>query len=286
MQGEDKQARQKRLLVVMDISGVGRCSALVVVPVLSLSGSSVAFLPTAYFSAHTGGFGAVHRHDMSHDMEEALKHYRALGLRFDAVYVGYCANPKQLRLLEDALPHILMDGGKLYVDPVMGDHGRRYTFCGEELLQGFARLCKHADLIFPNRTEAALLLGLPLEAGVEPPVPACDQLLGLGAKNVIVTGVDEGSERIGVLALTGDGRAFTCFRKRYEGSYPGTGDLLASSVIAALTRGASLETACGLACDFLDEALQQTKVYDAPPRFGLAFETALPGLTRNLASIF
>ncbi len=277
MQASEEKTRQKSILAVMDLSGVGRCSALVVIPVLSLSGCSCAFLPTAYFSTHTGGFGSVHRLDMKDDMAEAIAHYIRLGLRFDAVYIGYTASEEQLRILESSLPDLLRPQGKLYIDPVMGDHGRRYTFCGEGLIAGFRRLCAKADVIFPNRTEAALLLGKPMLENEEPQPPTAAELRALGAQNAVVTGIQMDGQ-IGVLAVPQAGESFNVLRVRHPGSYPGTGDLLASAVIAALMKGASVKQACDIACDFLDEALKATQKTDAEPRFGVAFERALPAL--------
>lgn len=268
--------------MITDIASVGRCSALVVLPVLTLSGASVSLLPTAYFSTHTGGFGAVHRLDMTQDMEGAIAHWQRLGLTFSAIYLSYVASAQQLQLIENALPTLLREGGTLYIDPVMGDHGRRYAFCGEDLVHAFARLCKKADVIFPNRTEAALLLGLPLTEGLEPAVPDIDSLRALGAKQVVLTGVARGEE-LGVMAVSNDAAPCQIFRKRQPGAYPGTGDLLAASVIAALQKGKSLAEACGIALDFLQAALINTARYAADSRFGLAFEEALPGLVQGLS---
>ncbi len=269
----------------MDLSSVGRCSALVVVPVLALSGSSVAFLPTAYLSTHTGGFGQVHRSDLSQDMAGSLAHWKRLGLRFDAVYIGYVAHHSQLDMLEDALPDLLAPGARLYVDPVMGDMGRRYAYCKEELVTGFRRLCARAHTIFPNRTEAALLLGQPLVEGQEPAPPDAGQLLSLGAAQVVLTGVTQGSDRIGVLAASQGQPSHATFRRRYPASYPGTGDLLASTVIAGLSLGLDLGQACETACDMLDASLRHTQRYDTPTRFGLAYERALPALARDFARL-
>ncbi|MGI6724799.1 MAG: bifunctional hydroxymethylpyrimidine kinase/phosphomethylpyrimidine kinase [Christensenellales bacterium] len=277
----EQSPRQGRILVVTDLSGVGRCAAMVAVPVISLSGSNCALLPTAVFSTHTGGFGQVHRRDMTPDMKPILAHWLDLGLRFDAVFVSYVANERQLNLLEDALPSLLGTQGKLYLDPVMGDHGRRYAFCGEALVEGFARLCRVADTIFPNRTEAALLMGVPLRAGEEPPPPAAEDILALGAKNAVVTGVRDETGQVGVMAaMFGSPDVYQTFRKHYEGAYPGAGDLLASCIVSALALGAALPRACDIACDFLDESLSHTARYRIPSRFGLVFEQALPRLSR------
>lgn len=276
----EQSPRQSRILVVTDLSGVGRCAAMVAVPVISLSGSNCALLPTAVFSTHTGGFGPVHRRDMTPDMAPILAHWLDLGLQFDAAYVSYVANERQLALLEDALPALLGAQGKLYLDPVMGDHGRPYAFCGEALVEGFSRLCRMADTVFPNRTEAAMLMGVPLREGEEPPPPAAGDILSLGARNAVVTGVRDEAGRIGVMAaMSGRRDVYHTFRKYHEGSYPGTGDLLASCAVAALTLDAALPRACEIACDFLDESLEHTARYRTPSRFGLAFEQALPRLS-------
>lgn len=277
---------QGSILAVTDVSAVGRCAALAAVPVLSLSGSSCALLPTAFFSAHTGGFGAVYRRDMTQDMEQALAHWAGLGLRFDAVLISYVAGHRQLALLEEALPSLLAPGGRLYVDPVMGDQGRRYAFCGEELLAGFRRLCARADVIFPNRTEAALLQGLPVQDGQEPAPPDISQLAALGAGQAVVTGAVNAAGQIGVLAAArGQSAWYETYRPRHEGAYPGTGDLLAACMVSALERGARLPQACEIACDFLDHALQFTQGFAAPHRFGLAFEPALPRLAGVLSAL-
>jgi len=265
---------------------VGRCSAMAVIPVLSLAGSSVAFLPTAYLSTHTGGFGQVHRSDMSRDMRGSLAHWKRLGLRFNAVYIGYAADHSQLLMLEDALPDLMAEGDALYVDPVMGDQGRRYSYCGEELIAAFRRLCARADAIFPNRTEAALLLGLPLKEGEEPEPPAPARLLSLGARQVVLTGALDERDGIGVQTASRNGHQFETYRRRYPGAYPGTGDLLASAVIAGVMAGASLPAACELACDFLDDAFGHTARFNGEPRHGLAFEPALHRFGRRVYEAF
>lgn len=274
--------KQRRILIVQDISGAGSCSALVVLPVLSLAGLSCSLLPTAYFSTHTGGFGPVHRRDLSEDMRATLAHWERLDFRFDAVYIGYAASPEQLGMLEKALPGLMEAGAKLYIDPVMGDRGRRYAFCGEELIAGFRALCAKADIIFPNLTEAALLLGLPLINGKDPAPVQPGKLRSIGGKAAVLTGVRDGQGGIGVRAESGEDAPQTVFRPEYEGSYPGTGDLLASCVIAARMLGASLLQACTIACDFLDEAFRRTVFTGSDPRCGLVFEPSL----RRLAQVF
>ncbi len=271
---------------MQDVSGVGRCSVTAVLPVLSVGGLACALLPTALLSSHTGGFGPVHRRDLADDMALTLARWFDLGLRFDAVYVGYAASARQLRLVGDALPQLLLPEGKLFVDPVMGDAGRRYSYCDEALLAGFLALCGQADVIFPNRTEAALLLGKPVAAGDDPLPPDPRELTGLGCKAAVLTGIADGAGGIGVRAEEKGSAPYETFRPRYPGAYPGTGDLLASAVIAGVMAGASLPAACELACDFLDDAFGHTARFNGEPRHGLAFEPALHRFGRRVYEAF
>ncbi|HSK69809.1 MAG TPA: PfkB family carbohydrate kinase [Candidatus Limnocylindria bacterium] len=273
---------QKRILIVQDISCVGRCSTLVALPVLSSGGHACALLPTALLSAHTGGFGDVYRRDLGADMEGILAHWRGIGLRFDAVYVGYAGSAEQLWMVEQALPSIMLPGARLYVDPVMGDHGRAYRFITPDMVAAFRSLCAKASVIFPNRTETALLLGVPLRPGEEPAMPEPGALGALGAGSAVLTGVTDGAGGIGVWAQHGEGVGYTTFRRRYAGSWPGTGDLFASAAIAALEAGVSLPQACELSCDFLDASFRHTLEVGTETRHGLAFE---PGLVRLGAEI-
>ena len=100
----------------------------------------------------------------------------------------------------------------------------------------------------------------------------------------MLTGVHKGG-RIGVLASSPGKQPYFTSRQRFEGAYPGTGDLLASCVIAVLQMGGKLELACETACDFLDLSFRHTVAYAAQPRFGLAFEAALPALAQVLTGI-
>ena len=84
-----KITEPKKVLCIHDLSGVGRCSLAVILPVLSVMGIQPVALPTVMLSTHTGGFGAPARLDGCAYGEAALEHYRELGLSFDCIYTGY-----------------------------------------------------------------------------------------------------------------------------------------------------------------------------------------------------
>ena len=58
-----KLTEPKKVLCIHDLSGVGRCSLAVILPVLSVMGVQPVALPTVVLSTHTGGFGTTARLD-------------------------------------------------------------------------------------------------------------------------------------------------------------------------------------------------------------------------------
>ena len=155
-----KITEPKKVLCIHDLSGVGRCSLAVILPVLSVMGIQPVALPTVMLSTHTGGFGAPARLDGCAYGEAALEHYRELGLSFDCIYTGYLGGEAQAALAEKAFD--LWPSAYKVVDPVMGDNGRAYTTVTPAFIDRMRQLCRRADLILPNATEAGLLLEKPL----------------------------------------------------------------------------------------------------------------------------
>ena len=146
----------KKVLCIHDLSGMGRCSLAVILPVLSVMGVQPVALPTVVLSTHTGGLGTPARLDGCAYGEQALEHYHALGVEFDCIYTGYLGGEDQVALAEKAFA--LWPAAKKIVDPVMGDNGKAYSTVTPALIDRIRALCGAADLILPNYTEAQLLL--------------------------------------------------------------------------------------------------------------------------------
>ena len=151
-----KPVEPKKILCIHDLSGVGRCSLAVILPVLSVMGFQPVALPTVVLSTHTGGLGTPARMDGSAYGIAALEHYQTLGLQFDCIYTGYLGGEAQVALAEKAFA--LWPAAYKVVDPVMGDNGKAYSTVTPALIDRMRGLCRRADLILPNATEAALLL--------------------------------------------------------------------------------------------------------------------------------
>lgn len=265
----------KNLLLVQDLSCVGRCSLTVALPVLACMGVCVVPFPTMLLSAHTG-FEKVYKRDLTDDLVSILHHFESLDLKVDAVFIGYLAGAGQLPLIQRALSHFMKGNTKLYVDPIMGDDGRLYSGITKEMVEGFRNLCRRADIIFPNRTEAAFLL-----EETDTAAPAEDilpKLLHLGAKAAVLTGVAGEKETIGAAALEDGGRVHSAFAPQYPGRFHGTGDLFSSVVIGGALNGWPLGKSVDLAVRFIDECLKRAPSAPQERLYGVPFEQALPFL--------
>ena len=186
--------RAPRIAAIQDISGFGRCSTTVVLPVLAAMGGECCPLLTACLSAHTA-FPASEKAtflDLTGQMAGTAAHWAELGVTFDAIYSGFLGSAGQIGLIEDFYRQFRREGTLVLVDPVMGDHGTPYRTYTPELCGRMRDLAAQADVITPNLTEAALLLeedyaDLPRD---EEGLRAWLERLSLdGRRSVVLTGV-------------------------------------------------------------------------------------------------
>ena len=119
--------QQKRVAAIHDLSGFGKCSLTVALPILSAAGIETSALPTAILSTHTGGILGYTYRDLTEDMRPFMKHWKELDIRFDAVYSGFLGSERQIGLVRRFLRDFRRPGTLAVVDPVMGDFGRVYA---------------------------------------------------------------------------------------------------------------------------------------------------------------
>lgn len=273
----------KRVAAIHDLSGMGRCSLTVILPALSSMGIQVCPVPTAILSAHTGGFGEVEMRDLSDYILPALAHYQRLEESFDCVYSGFLASKEQIGHCLDFFSSF--PGALKVVDPVMGDHGKAYRTCTPELRQGMKSLVRIADIITPNPTEAAMLLGeksTPMDFSMGQIKSWLARLAEQGPDIVVITSVDFIS---GEKCNVGfDKRHSTYWKVPYEYipvNYPGTGDIFASVLVGSILKGDSLPIAMNRATSFLELAIKTTFSYSAEPRYGVMLEDCLSWLVQS-----
>ena len=280
--------RTPRVAAIHDLSGFGRCSLTIVMPVLSAMGLQCCPLPTAYLSTHTGGFTGNTFLDMTDELAAAMEHWNSLGLDFEAVYTGFMGNQRQMDL---AAAFLTRRAGHTLgvVDPVMGDNGRLYRTYTPEMCRGMVRLADAADVIVPNRTEAALLLGLPYEdigEETEQAENVVRQLSRDGRRSVVLTGVSLSAGKIGAACFDRTSGDVSFVQTDFVGrSFHGTGDLFASVLTGALVQGTPLHHAAGQAAEFVRLCAAHTAPQDLPPREGIDFEPMLGYLTPHRHSL-
>ena len=272
-----------RVAAIHDLSGFGRCSLTVALPILSAMGIQCCPLPTACLSTHTGGFTGFTFLDLTDEMPKAAAHWKSLGLRFDAVYSGFLGSVRQIGVVEAFIRDFRAPGTLVVVDPVMGDGGVLYQTYTPAMCAGMRRLAALADVITPNLTEAALLLDMPF-AGLGSDLVSLAQTVRAlsdgGRRSVVLTGVSEGADRTGALCFDA---ASGCVRavqtRRISREFHGTGDVFSSVLTGALVQGASLFDAAERAAGFVCACAERTAAEDLPMREGVDFEPLLGLLT-------
>lgn len=280
----------KRICAIHDLSGLGKCSLTVALPVISATGVECACIPTAVLSTHTGEFTGWTLRDLADDMLPIARHWQTTGARFDGVYTGYLANPGQAETVTKILSLLANEETLVIVDPVMADNGRYYSNLDDRMCQAFRRLIAHADVITPNITEAALLAGMDYHHAAHGETylrTLFKRLADLGPKTIVITGVRTGETEIGNLAYdVKTGEICRCMRPAREGVFYGTGDILASALAALLVRGATVPQALTAATLLTDDSIERSLHHDTPRRFGVDFEGALPAYIRRVEEIF
>ena len=270
----------KRLLTIQDISCVGQCSTTVALPLISACGVECAVLPPAILSNHTGGFKSWSFADLTAELPRVEAKWVEQGISFDAFYTGYVCE-SHIEPILSIFSSCAKPGALRVVDPAMADNGKLYAGFAADFPSRMARLVDGADYVLPNLTEAALLVGetpklsgytrAELEALI-------GKLHGLGAKNVVLTGVSFDPALLG--SAVSDGRRIEYdFNPRLAKMSHGTGDVYASVFAGAVLRGKSALEAAALAADVVCAAIEAT---DDDHWYGVSFERAIPALVRAL----
>lgn len=269
-----------RIAAIHDLSCFGRCSLTIALPVLSAMGCQCCPLPTALLSAHTGISGFTFL-DTTDEMRRISAHWSQLSLHFQAIYTGFLGSAPQINLVEDFLRRFHAPDTLLVMDPVMGDHGTPYKTCTPALRQGLRELVAQADVITPNLTEAAILLDIPYHESQTADASELVRALSLqGQRSVVLTGYAAAPGQVGALCYDRDTRQVEAVQTaRVPQDFPGTGDLFASVLTCALTRGAPLLQAARTAVDFVGSCVARSVAEGAGEAEGVDFEPLLRQLT-------
>ena len=189
---EREDAYIPRVAAIHDLCGYGKCSLGVAIPVLSAAGCDVCPVPTGLFSSHTA-FPGWYMHDTTDILGDYLAAWAGIGVELDAVYSGFLGAPEQVTIIRqvwETYPKALR-----VVDPVMADHGKVYPTYTPQLVEAMGTLANGADILTPNLTEAAIILGREWQGADVDEATVREMILELrerGAKNVVLKGIEHG----------------------------------------------------------------------------------------------
>lgn len=277
--------RQKRALAVHDISCIGKCSLTAALPIISAAGVETAVIPTAVLSTHTGGFDGFTYRDLTDDILPVSRHWQDLGIKFDAIYTGFLGSIRQVDIIIEVLNTFGKNCLKI-VDPAMADDGKMYTTFDSGFADEMKKLCKKADIVVPNVTEACFFLKREYQ---KPPYKKeyieglLRDLSRIFGNKIVLTGVCFDESELGAAVIeTKNGGISYHFSEKTPQNYPGSGDVFASALTAALMRDLSLKSSAEIAVEFTAKAVQATFLAKTDPRYGLNFEEQIPWLIKTL----
>ena len=273
-------ARQKRIALVNDITGFGRCSVTVQLPLISAMRVQACPLPTAILSVHTG-FSNHYIDDYTERMRPYMENWAANALDFDAILTGFLGSERQIEVVLECIARFKGRDTCVIVDPVMGDNGRLYSSYTPELCAKMRQLLPYADVVTPNLTEACQLLGTDYPANglvtEEELAEMAAAIAAMGPHDVIITGLHAGDRVRTYLYAEGHGYAFDNAKVGRDRS--GSGDAFAAIVAAALVRGIPIEEGARCAAAFIGRCLAYAEELDLPWNYGLPFEEFMSELT-------
>ncbi len=268
-----------KVAAIHDLSGYGRASLTVVTPILSSMGAQVCPIPTAVLSTHSK-FPDFHFVDLTDHMQAIMDHWKALNLQFESIYSGFLGSAKQIEIVARFIDDFKKEDQIVVVDPVLGDNGKLYSVFDEQMVEKMRGLIGHAEIITPNLTEAAFLLGETYHERITEAELKIwlKRLAELGPEKVIITSVPvlENKNKTAVLAYNRkDNRIWKVSCDYLPANYPGTGDAFASVMVGALLQGDSLPLALDRAVHFISYGVRATFGYDYDTREGILLERIL-----------
>lgn len=278
----------KKIAAVHDLSGIGRVSLTVVIPILSSMGFQVCPLPTAVLSSHTQ-YPQFSILDLTDEMPRIIAEWKKLDIQFDAFYTGYLGSPRQVQIVSDFIDDFRQPDDLVVVDPVLGDNGRLYTNFDESMIREMRHLAAKADVITPNLTELFYLMDKPYKAdNTNEELKTYLRLLSdAGPQVVIITSVPVHGEshKTSVYAYNRVGDRYWKITCPYlPAHYPGTGDTFTSVITGALLQGDSLPIALDRATQFILQGIRATFGYEYDNREGILLEKVLHNLDMPIQS--
>lgn len=268
----------KKVAAINDLSGIGKCSLTVAIPILSALKVQCCPFPTAILSSQTG-FSQYSFLDLTKEMDEYSATWKNLHLQIDTIYSGFLGSINQIDIVGrfiDENPHAFV-----IVDPVLGDNGLLYPIFDEKTCKKMQELVSRSNLITPNITEACLLLNKEFkkEFTEDEIIDIAKELSNLGPEKVIITGIIKQGMIYNLSYDNKTKKSFSYGLEYNKCSYSGTGDIFVSIICGLVSNDYDLDFAVKIASDFIYKCVSYTSKYNIDRNHGVMFEMFLNDLT-------
>ena len=261
---------QKKIAVINDMSGYGRCSIAVSLPVISKLKVQCCPVPTAIFSNHTG-YEHYFFDDYTEKMPEYIRNWKLLGLEFSGIYSGFLGSDAQIDIVENFIRDFRTEQTLVIIDPVMGDYGKAYATFTPTLCKSMKRLVQYADILTPNLTEACILTDTPYKEKWRKKEirELAVKLMEMGPSKVVITGIVQGSY---IANYVCDEKKCEHFLRtiRVGTQRCGTGDLFASIIAADAVNGVDFAVSVKKASNFVKKCIEKSMELEIPVTDGVA----------------
>ena len=268
--------RQKKIAVINDISGFGRCSIAVAMPIISAMKVQCCPVPTAIFSNHTG-FPERFFEDYTDKMQPYIDQWKKLGLEFEGISTGFLGSEQQIAIVCKFIREFRTDRTTVVVDPVMGDYGKLYPTYTDGMCQAMKALVQDADILTPNLTEACILTDTPYHDGAWKIVELkslANKLSQQGPKKVVITGIRQ-KDFVANLVFHRGSRTRILRTHRVGTERSGTGDVFAAIIAADAVNEVPFDTSVKKASRFVKQCILRSEEMDIPRTDGVCFEELL-----------
>lgn len=270
---------QKKIAVINDMSGFGRCSLAVAIPIISVMKIQCCPVPTSIFSNHTG-FESFFFEDYTDRMQPYIDEWKKLGLSFSGISTGFLGSKEQIQIVLRFLKDFGTEDNVVVIDPVMGDYGKTYPTYTPEMCTEMKKLVTHADIITPNLTEACILTDTPYhedkwkQAEI---ITLAQKLAEKGPGKIVITGIPQG-EFIANLCYEKDREPKFLRTHKVGTSRSGTGDVFAAIIAADAVNGVDFQESVRKASRFVKKCIMKSIEMDLPLTDGVCFEEHLATL--------
>lgn len=269
---------QKKIAVINDFCGFGRCSIATALPIISAMKIQCCPLPTSVFSNHTG-YDSFYYTDFTGHMNAYIEEWKKLDLHFSGILTGFLGSPEQIVIVKHFLEYFKSTETITVIDPVMGDDGALYPTYSPQLAKQMGTLVSYADILTPNLTEACILTQTAYDPNMshEKLIEICIRLCEMGPQKIVISGLERGEDLENFIFEAGKVPQIITEHKAGP-CRAGTGDVFSSIITADAVNGVDFADSVAHASSFIAKALKHTAELNLPEPDGICFEEFLKEL--------